>query len=105
MFTFAFSVDDRAVRDSSRKSHGSSRGYSGWAGGMGKHMSDPAVKLPTPILTNLIVDPKEEKPYDLPYLHSWVGAHVGKILKEYAESIKREPLIPAGAPLNYVPSR
>lgn len=70
-----------------------------------KQLADPALKLPTPALINLTVDPKEEKSFDQPYLHSWVGAHVGKILLEYAESVKREPLIPAGAPLNHVPTR
>jgi arylsulfatase len=59
----------------------------------------------TPYLINLRVDPKERKPYDFPYMHSWMGVHVGKILKDYEESVRREPLIPAGAPLNYVPTR
>jgi arylsulfatase len=59
----------------------------------------------TPYLINLTVDPKERKPYDFPYMHSWMGVHVGKILKDYEESVRREPLIPAGAPLNYVPTR
>jgi hypothetical protein len=30
-------------------------------------------------------------------------AHFGRLIAEYQESIKREPLIPAGAPLDYVP--
>jgi arylsulfatase len=34
-----------------------------------------------------------------------VGAHVAKILLEYQESLEREPLIPLGAPLDYVPKR
>jgi hypothetical protein len=38
-----------------------------------------------------------------PYMHSWVGAHVAKILGDYQESLKREPLIPVGAPLEFVP--
>jgi arylsulfatase len=38
-------------------------------------------------------------------MHSWTGVHFGKILKEYAESVQREPLIPLGAPLDYVPVR
>jgi arylsulfatase len=70
-----------------------------------KTFTDPALKLPNPHLVNLIVDPKERKPMDFPYLHSWVVAHLGKILREYAESVKREPLIPAGAPLDHVPAR
>jgi hypothetical protein len=68
-----------------------------------KSFADPEEKLATPWLINLDVDPKEEKPYNYPYLHTWVMNHVGKILVDYAQSIKREPLIPAGAPLDFVP--
>jgi arylsulfatase A-like enzyme len=70
-----------------------------------KRLSDPALKLPTPHVINLTVDPKERKAFDLPYLHSWTAAHFGRILREFAESVKREPLIPAGAPLDHVPAR
>ena len=68
-------------------------------------LTDPALKLPNPHVINLAVDPKERKPFDFPYLHSWTVAHFGRILKEFAESVKREPLIPAGAPLDHVPAR
>jgi arylsulfatase len=67
-------------------------------------LTDPALKLPTPHVVNLTVDPKERKAIDLPYIHSWTAVHFGKILKEFAASVKREPLIPAGAPLDHVPS-
>jgi arylsulfatase len=67
--------------------------------------ADPEQKLATPWIINLDVDPKEEKPYDYPYIHSWTMAHVGKILAKFGQSIKKEPLIPAGAPVDYVPSR
>ncbi|MCU4158397.1 sulfatase-like hydrolase/transferase [Carboxylicivirga sp. A043] len=63
----------------------------------------PEKKLATPWLINLDTDPKEEKPYSYPHLHTWVMAHVGKILKEYQGSIQKEPCIPAGAPLDYKP--
>ena len=66
-------------------------------------LTDPALKLATPYLFNLTTDPKERKPMDLPHLHTWAGAHHAKILKDFAESVKREPLIPAGAPLDHVP--
>ena len=46
---------------------------------------------------NLDTDPKEREPVDCPYLHTWVGAHVAKILADYEESVKHEPLIPLGA--------
>jgi arylsulfatase len=66
--------------------------------------ADPELKLATPHIINLDVDPKEKKPYNYPYLHSWVMAHVGKILTEYSNSFKTEQLIPAGAPLDFVPT-
>jgi arylsulfatase len=68
-----------------------------------KTLTDPALRLPNPHLINLDTDPKEREPLDYPYLHTWVGAHVAKILEQYVESVKREPLIPAGAPLDYTP--
>jgi len=68
-----------------------------------KTLTDPAMPLPTPHLINLDTDPKEREPLDYPYLHTWVGAHVAKILHGYQESISQEPLIPLGAPLDYVP--
>jgi len=68
-----------------------------------KTLTDPALPLPNPHLINLDTDPKEREPVDYPYLHTWVGAHVAKILDGYQESISKEPLVPLGAPLDYVP--
>jgi arylsulfatase A-like enzyme len=70
-----------------------------------KTLTEPALKLPTPHVINLTVDPKERKAIDLPYIHSWTAAHFGRIMKEFAASVKREPLIPAGAPLDHIPVR
>jgi len=70
-----------------------------------KTLSDPALHLATPHLVNLDIDPQERKPYDYPYVHSWVVAHTGRLLQEFEASVKREPLIPVGAPLNYVPKK
>jgi len=70
---------------------------------MQKTLAEPAQKLATPYLINLIVDPKERKAFDFPYVHSWTAIHFGKILKEFAASLRREPPIPAGAPLDHVP--
>ena len=61
--------------------------------------------LATPHVINLDVDPKEDKPYNYPYLHTWVMKHVSKILADFEESKARESFIPLGAPLDYVPSR
>lgn len=66
--------------------------------------ADPELKLATPHLVNLDVDPKEKKPYNFPYLHSWVMAHVGKMLAEYSQSVVTESLIPAGAPVDFIPN-
>jgi arylsulfatase len=68
-----------------------------------KTLTDPALQLPNPHLINLDTDPKEREPIDYPYLHTWVGAHVARMLREYQASVEREPLIPAGSPLDYVP--
>ncbi|MET0527993.1 MAG: arylsulfatase [Microvirga sp.] len=68
-------------------------------------LSEPALKLATPHLINLTTDPKERNAVDLPSMHSWTGVHFGRILKQFGESVKREPLIPAGAPLDYVPGK
>ena len=35
------------------------------------------------------------------YLHSWTVAHFNRLLGEFEESVKREPLIPMGAPLDH----
>lgn len=66
-------------------------------------LSAPALNLATPHIVNLDTDPHERKPYDYPYVHSWVIAHTGKLLQAFEESVAREPLVPVGAPLDYVP--
>jgi arylsulfatase len=68
-----------------------------------RSFADPELKLATPHIINLDVDPKEEKPYNYPHIHSWVMAHVGRMLNEYVGSVKKEPLIPAGVPVEYIP--
>jgi hypothetical protein len=70
-----------------------------------KTLTDPSLHLTTPYLINLDVDPKELQPYNYPYLHTWIVAHTGKLLTEYQASLGREPLIPVGAPLDYVPKK
>lgn len=65
----------------------------------------PALPLASPHIINLTTDPKEQSAVDLPYMHSWTAAHFGRILNDYGESVRREPLVPAGAPLDYRPAR
>ena len=68
-----------------------------------KYATDPALTLNNPHIVNLVVDPKEREPFNAAYLHSWTLAHFTRLLKEFQESVAREPLIPAGAPLDHVP--
>lgn len=68
-------------------------------------MTDPVGKLPTPRVINLITDPQEREPVSLPYLHSWTAAHFNRLLASYQASVKREPPVPAGAPLDFIPPR
>jgi arylsulfatase len=68
-----------------------------------KYFTDPVLPFATPHVINLLTDPKEREPYNPVYLHTWTFAHFGRLMKEFQESIKREPLIPSGAPLNFVP--
>ena len=62
-----------------------------------------ALPLSNPHIVNLVTDPKEREPYNPVYFHSWTMAHFGRLLKEFQMSVAREPLIPAGAPLDHVP--
>jgi arylsulfatase len=39
------------------------------------------------------------------YFHTWVMGPVGQLLRRFQESVKREPLIPAGAAVDFVPKR
>ena len=60
-------------------------------------------ELPTPRIINLLTDPKEREPYNAVYGHTWTLAHFSRLLGEFKESVQREPLIPAGSPLDHVP--
>lgn len=68
-------------------------------------LSDPALDLATPHIINLDVDPKERKPYDYPYIHTWVIAHAERIVADFKASTQAEELIPVGAPLDFIPRR
>jgi arylsulfatase A-like enzyme len=64
---------------------------------------DTAAPFANPRIINLLRDPKEREPADYPHMHTWVIAHFSRLLQEFQESVVREPLIPPGAPLDYVP--
>jgi arylsulfatase len=64
---------------------------------------DAPARLATPRLINLTTDPQEREPIALPHLHTWVATHLNRLIGEFEASVHREPLIPAGAPLDHVP--
>jgi arylsulfatase len=68
-----------------------------------KYSTDAAERLPSPRIINLVADPQEREPLNVPYLHSWTVTHFNRILSEFRASVQREPLVPAGAPLDFVP--
>jgi len=68
-----------------------------------KYMWDPIEILATPHLVNLTVDPKERE--NVAIHHTWVFAHMGRILAGFYRSTKREPLIPSDASVDFVPRR
>jgi arylsulfatase len=70
-----------------------------------KYFTDPALPLGFPHIINLITDPKEREPFNPVYLHTWTLAHFGRLIAEFQASVKREQLIPGGAPLDFVPER
>jgi arylsulfatase len=70
-----------------------------------KYLTDPPARLSIPRLINLTLDPQEREATSLPYGHSWTVAHFNRLMGDYASSVAREPLIPAGAPLDHVPQR
>ncbi|MDR7189541.1 arylsulfatase [Microbacterium sp. BE35] len=68
-----------------------------------KYSTDPVGTLASPHLINLVTDPQEREAFNVRYLHSWVATHMNRILGAFHASVQREPLIPAGAPLNHTP--
>jgi arylsulfatase A-like enzyme len=66
-----------------------------------RYMWDPIETFPMPQLFNLIADPKERE--NVAIHHTWVFYHLGRILLDYFASTGKEPPVPAGAPLDFVP--
>jgi arylsulfatase A-like enzyme len=69
-----------------------------------KYSTDPIGRLVSPRIINLVTDPQEREPISATYLHSWTVQHFNRILGDYHHSVRRESLIPAGAPLGFVPT-
>jgi hypothetical protein len=70
-----------------------------------RYFFDAAPPLGFLKIIDLIADPKEREPINPVYYNSWVAVHAGRILKEFKESAAREPMIPAGSPVEYVPTK
>jgi arylsulfatase len=68
-----------------------------------RYYDEEAQTLTTPHVINLITDPKERESYNQQYLHFWVFAHARRLIGAFEATLKREPLIPLGAPLDTVP--
>ncbi len=59
-----------------------------------QYSTDPVGKLSSPRIINLVADPQEREPLDLPYMHSWTVTHFNRLLGEFQASIEREPPVP-----------
>jgi arylsulfatase len=59
-----------------------------------QYSTDPVGKLSSPRIINLVADPHEREPLDLPYMHSWTVTHFNRLLGEFQASIEREPPVP-----------
>jgi arylsulfatase A-like enzyme len=68
-----------------------------------RYYDEEAQTLTTPHVINLITDPKERESYSQQHLHFWVFAHARRLIGAFEATLKREPLIPLGAPLDTVP--
>jgi arylsulfatase len=64
-------------------------------------MVSPPVKLALPLLVNLYVNPREDA--DKPSLDSWIMGPALRMIAEFEESVKKDPLIPMGTPDPYRP--
>jgi arylsulfatase A-like enzyme len=68
-----------------------------------RYLFDTSPPYANPRVVNLLVDPKEREPVEYPHMHTWVFFHFARLMAEFEHSVKREPPIPFGAPLDHVP--
>jgi arylsulfatase len=66
---------------------------------------DVPARLATPRLINLTIDPQEREPIALPHLHTWAATHFNRLIAEFEASVRREPLIAMGTPLDHIPGQ
>ncbi len=59
--------------------------------------------MAVPKIINLLVDPKEHEPLNYRHLHTWVIPHFTRLIDEFHLSAEKEPLIPLGFTLGYIP--
>ncbi len=70
-----------------------------------QHFHDPEIPLGFARITHLMEDPKEREPVNQKYVRWWVMQHARRQIRDFEASAEREELIPAGAPLDFVPSQ
>jgi arylsulfatase len=63
--------------------------------------NDGPIKLESPMIFDLLQDPKEET--DVGLAASWVRAPMRYLMREFLQSLKEHPPIPPGAPDDYRP--
>ena len=70
-----------------------------------KYFWSPPSRLAVPRIINLLTDPQEREPVNHQYLHTWTFRHFARLMGEFQASTQQEPLIPGGAPLDFVPKK
>ena len=70
-----------------------------------RYLDEAPEVLTTPVVVNLLTDPKERESWPVLQAYNWVYAHVRRLRDAYDASVRREPPIPAGAPIGHVPER
>jgi arylsulfatase len=70
-----------------------------------QHFHDPEIPLGFARIINLLEDPKEREAVNQTFVRWWVMQHARRIIRQFEQSVEHESLIPAGAPIDFVPAR
>jgi arylsulfatase A-like enzyme len=70
-----------------------------------QHFHDPEMPLGFARIINLLEDPKEREAVNQTHVRWWVMQHAHRIIGEFDQSVRTEPLIPPGSPIDHVPQR